>query len=578
MSQRTLSLIWTLVRRALILVVLGAAIFNLGLSRRSKGDMLPSHSQTAQSAQTALILYDAPPDEPKLAQAYATMLQALLGHFAIEAKLQPVNDYAAGEIDSFATTFYLGSYYNNPLPDEFLRDTAKTKNRVVWFKYNLWQLSTPPELQFEARNGMSFVDLKGLDSEPSKANPNPGFYDTVLYKGKSLVKYYEYDSENNEVSADPDIGIVKLTNPSKAQARVMIQNSRTGNVTPYIVQAGAAQNFWYIADLPFTYIGPRDRYLVFCDILHDILGIQHAESHPALVRLEDVNAKVEFNSIKTISDYLSSRHIPFSIATIPHYKDPLGASNDGTPESIPFEQATTLQESLRYAISKGASIVMHGYTHQYGSMKNPHSGVSADDYEFWNAVANSPVQEDSAAWALGRLNSGMNEFAAAGFKPWAWEAPHYQGSPLSYQAMSERFSTTYQRVVYYTSEKPNLQAEGVAKDFEAGMFFPYVIHRDPYGQYVIPENLGNIEYDIHTIDPSSNFNYTWKDILENAEYGKVVRDGFGSFFFHPFWIDPDFNDLHAWDDFKNLIDGITALGYQWTDAQTLAKPTASPSR
>lgn len=566
MSQK----IFTLVRRILILVVLGAAIFNLGISHRSRGDTpLPS------SHQSALILYDAPSDGSKLGLAYATMLEALLGHFDLQVQIQPVSDYAAGQMESFGTTFYLGSYYNNPLPDDFLRDTAKTQKRVVWFKYNLWELASPAELEFEAHHGMNFVELHGLDGEPSNNIPNPGFYDTVLYKGKSLVKYYEYDAENQQVLADPDVGIVKLTDPSKAKARVMIQDSHTGNRTPYIVQSGESGNFWYFADLPFSYIGPRDRYLVLCDILHDILGIQHAENHRALVRLEDVNAKVNYTSMKTISDYLYSRHIPFSIATIPHYKDPLGVDNDGTPESIPLTQAITLQKALRYAISKGGSIVMHGHTHQYGSMKNPHSGVSADDYEFWNAVDNTPVKEDSEKWALKRLTDGLNDFAKAKFHPWAWEAPHYQGSPLSYQAMAKKFTTTYQRVVYYTAARPDLHAEGPSKDFATGMFFPYIIHRDPYGQYVIPENLGNIEYDISAIDPSSNFNYSWKDLLENAEYAKVVRDGFGSFFFHPFWIDPDFTDLHAWQDFKNLIDGLTAMGYQWTDAKSLALKTNS---
>jgi hypothetical protein len=35
-------------------------------------------------------------------------------------------------------------------------------------------------------------------------------------------------------------------------------------------------------------------------------------------------------------------------------------------------------------------MVMHGFTHQYGKMKNPHTGVSGDDYEFWNIVDNTP--------------------------------------------------------------------------------------------------------------------------------------------------------------------------------------------
>jgi uncharacterized protein YdaL len=529
------------------------------------------------SPRGALILYDAPSDQPKLGLAYAMMLQALLGHFDLQTKIEPVSHYKAGETESYSTVFYLGSYYNHPLSDDFLRDVSHTQHRVVWFKYNLWQLASPTELQFEETKGLKFSELHGLDAEPTRENPNPGFYDTVVYKGKSLRKYYQFDADAQEVLADPDVGMVTISDPAKAHVKVMIHDSRTGAQTPYIVQAGAAGNFWYFADLPFSYIGPRDRYLVLCDILHDILGIQHAESHRGLVRLEDVNAKVDFESMKTLSDFLYSRHIPFSIATIPHYKDPLGANSNGTPESIPFPQATDLQKALIYAIEHGGNLVMHGYTHQYSNQKNPHTGVSADDYEFWNAVQNSPVKEDSENWALQRLNKGINEFIDGNFLPWAWETPHYQGSPKSYRAMARAFSTTYQRMVYYTSKSPNLNADMPGKDYSAGIFFPYIIHRDPYGQYIIPENLGNIEYDIHESDPSSNFNYTWKDILTNAEYALIVRDGFGSFFFHPFWVDQDFAQLHAFDDFKNLIDGMTALGYQWTNPKSLRfKSGSSP--
>ena len=48
---------------------------------------------------------------------------------------------------------------------------------------------------------------------------------------------------------------------------------------------------------------------------------------------------------------------------------------------------------------------------------------------------------------------------------------------------------------------------------------------------MLPESVGNIEYDISAIDASSSFNYTWQDLMTNAKYGLVVRDGFTSFFF-----------------------------------------------
>src|SRR5207245_256498 len=102
---------------------------------------------------------------------------------------------------------------------------------------------------------------------------------------------------------------------------VPVANSGDGTQLPYITRSG---NFWYVADLPFSFIGPRDRYLVFSDVLHDMLGIPHAESHKALVRLEDVGAMVSVQAMKTLSDYMAGKHMPFSVAMIPRYEDPLG--------------------------------------------------------------------------------------------------------------------------------------------------------------------------------------------------------------------------------------------------------------
>jgi len=47
---------------------------------------------------------------------------------------------------------------------------------------------------------------------------------------------------------------------------------------------------------------------------------------------------------------------------------------------------------------------------------------------------------------------------------------------------------------------------------------------DLNGQYVIPESLAYVPIDDQRIEP----------ILQAAEAEQVVRDGYASFFFHPF--------------------------------------------
>lgn len=69
----------------------------------------------------------------------------------------------------------------------------------------------------------------------------------------------------------------------------------------------------------------------------------------------------------------------------------------------------------------------------------------------------------------------------------------------------------------------------------------HVILKDHCGQPVLPESIGNLEDAINAMDPSSNFNDTWQDLLINARYGPiwpgmawyglVVRDHVASFFF-----------------------------------------------
>lgn len=517
----------------------------------------------AVAAKKALVLYDAPSGAAfkKLGQVYAIMLRNLLGHFEMDVALVPIESYAAGQVEGYDTIFYLGSYYDNPVPQVLLEDMVKTTKTVVWFKYNIWQLAWNSTLGFPEKFGFTFTGLRGLNATPTAANPNPGFFDTVVYKGKSLVKFYQFDAATNTVKADPEIGLMQINDAVKAQVKVVINNPVTQESAPYIIQSA---NFWYVADLPLTFIGPRDRYLALCDILHDMVGIPHSESHQAMVRLEDVGALVDLTSMRQLSNYLNNQKIPFSIATIPLYRDPLGKYNGGIPMEVTFKQATTLLSALKFATARGGTVIMHGYTHQYSDVPNPHTGVSADDFEFWNIVTNSPVAEDSVLWAAGRFKAGLADLKGSGYTATIFEFPHYQGSPKSYQAAGQSFATRYERAFYYTSDSPNLNLDvnNPDRDFAAGQFFPYIIHKDYYGHKVLPENLGNVEYPICHIDPTSCVDYGWQELHTNAQYALVIRDGFASFFFHPFWLEPELN-LPALSDFRKLVRGITALGYKW---------------
>ncbi|KVD26571.1 DUF2334 domain-containing protein [Burkholderia ubonensis] len=527
---------------------------------------LPGTARAQATTAHTLVLYDNPANDPysKLGLIYSIMLRNLLGHFNTTVDLVPIQRYTSGMVKNHDVTFYVGNYYNNPIPTTFMSDVMTTTKTVVWFKYNLWQLAWNTAYTFNQTFGFSFLGIAGLNATPSSSNPNPGFYDTVTYKNMPMVKYYAYDASTGGINADPDAGLTQVLDATKAQALVTIKNSQTGATAPYIMRSG---NFWYFADVPFSYIGPADRYLVICDVLHDILKTNAPVNHRALVRLEDLDAYTTTSSMKTLTNYLYSKRIPFTMATIPLYTDPNGYYNGGVAETIHLAQAAGLKSALNYALTRGGSIVMHGYTHQYDSTPNLLNAVTGSDYEFWYAVQNRPVDEDSVQWAAGRMTDGLAEFTSNGYKVVGWAAPQYQVSPLAASATAARFPTTFQRAVYYTATNPQLGTGAPNQDFSAGQFFPYIINADYYGQRIIPENLGSIQYNICNVDPFSCITYTWQQLVANAQYGLVVRDGFASFFFHPYWLEPELG-LPAYQDFQSLVTGITNLGYTWVDGTT----------
>jgi uncharacterized protein YdaL len=96
----------------------------------------------------------------------------------------PVQTYTAGKMAGYDATFYLGGYFDNPLPKTFLADAASTQKTLVWFKYNIWQLAWDASYNFAQTKGFTSGGIVGMNSAPSAANPAPGFYDTVTYKNK----------------------------------------------------------------------------------------------------------------------------------------------------------------------------------------------------------------------------------------------------------------------------------------------------------------------------------------------------------------------------------------------------------
>jgi uncharacterized protein YdaL len=493
---------------------------------------------------SALILYDATGEWAWIGEIHATMLANLLGHFPFSYKVEPVEDYTSGEIENYSATFYIGSSYtcgDTPLPAPFLSDVMATTKPICWFKYNIWHLAWCQQLEFEAKFGFRFYQLiGGWVGDP--------IYDSVLYNGKSFIKH----------PGDPEMGWVGILNPAICSEIATASTTLDPEDTiPYVVKGA---NLWYVADLPFSYIAEEDRYLVFCDLLHDILGVDYPQTKRAILRLEDVGPDSDPDALRDIADYLYQRQVPFAVSVIPFYLDPFGFYNGGVPEYDSLSNEPELVSALKYMTKKGGKIVLHGCTHQYDQLLNPYNGVSGDDFEFYRVLLDDdgfttvyagPVPNDSKLWVAKRIRTAVRELRACGLTPIAFEVPHYAASATDYQVFAALFPLTIQRVIYFTDlAMPVHGFTGAGEEpvYFGGQFFPYVIQSDVYGQKVAPENLGSYEP-----DPWEGYReWLVEDILRCADKNSALRDAWASCYFHPF------NPI---EPLQEIVEGIQGMGY-----------------
>ncbi len=355
------------------------------------------------------------------------------------------------------------------------------------------------------------LQLRGLDQQ--KMERKFGFhfnryienstFNKVVYQGVAFPK------------AAGGINIVDIDDPSIAKVKAYSVDNK-GNRTPYIVNS---HNFWYVADSPFAYVSEKDRYIVFADVLHDITGEYHKKHHTGLVRLEDVNPESDPKSLLETAQYLYSQKIPFAVALVPVYINPT------LKQEIHLNEKPELLAALRAIPGLGGSIVLHGYTHQY-------KGVSAEDYEFWDIASEKPVEGDSVENDSIRIDKGIKECLLNGIYPLVWETPHYIASGNAFCAIKKYFSVSYER-------------RNTMDNSDSDQFFPYPV-KDVYGERIIPENLGYV----HGEKPDTKY------ILDAAKLNLAVRDGYASFFFHPFV---------KLEYLKQIVKGLKSMGYKFGD-------------
>jgi uncharacterized protein YdaL len=414
----------------------------------------------------------------------------LLGHFNLKGRLTSFQQYAAGEVNRYRFVFVLGvDDRESQCPHALLADIRATNVPVFWIGKHLAEVT---DAAFAARLG-----FRGASARAETG------YISVTYKNRTLEK------------KEPSLFPVEILDKDRT-AVVATASDANGASKPYLVHSGS---FWYTADSPMAYTVEGDRYLVFCDVLHDFFRMPHQEERKALVRIEDVSVDDDLDELRAMADELHNRHVPFQISLIPIFRDPADKSE------VYLSDRPEFVRTIRYMVSRGGLVVLHGVFHKYHDQRR-----TGDDYEFWDDMVEKPIQGDSAELVEQRLRTGLEECFKNGIYPVAWETPHYGASATDYQAIGRVFSAVYERVLSVGHS-------------ESGHLFPYP-SVDRFGRYVIPENLGYIS--LEKPDPAG--------LVADAANLQVVRDGVASFFFHPF-MDRKYLD--------EVLDGLENLGYHF---------------
>jgi uncharacterized protein YdaL len=517
-GYRTPGITWLLALVISTGLVLGAQVAAVSLPTSISAAVLPDltdhkwpdcavgvpRAQSIERRRT-LILHDRGNVGSDAGAAYATLMANLASHFG-PVKVARAASYRPGDMMSHDQLVYVGTGYGERLPNALLKDVNSGDRPVLWLKQNIDQLAQ--QTTFYRTYGWLWNDFDG----PSRFQ--------IRYKRARLQP------------SDAGAGLTTLSKLDRNRVRVLAMAEVGGKSYPWAVHS---KQLTYIADLPLGSNLTQDASLALTDLLHDLVpGPDSAnwDRRRALVRIEDIGPMSDPKHLKDIAKALKDQGVPYSIAVYPVYVGPIIR---GRQKTVRLSDRPEVVRAIVEMLDGGATLVLHGYSHQFGNRKNPLSGESGADYEFilahldsrGNVVYESAVPGDSQRWAEDRLDQALEELRLAGLpRPRLFNVPHYAASPADYAAISSRFPARYDRGTYFA---PDWDGSAPPSAYMSQQAAPYLI-RDSYGSLVVPENLGYVS------DPLNNTSgpNTKSDLLAGAAVLLSVRDSVASFFYHPF--------------------------------------------
>lgn len=437
------------------------------------------------------------PPYPERSEHVTTQIDMLLRHFTPDTTIISAQQYRAGAASNYDRIVIVGNDPTVDLAPDLLKDLAEASAPILWIGHGLEQIPV------DQANEFGFV----VEFATDETLPT-----TIEYRGQRFP------------SVALSVDLVRVEQPT---VHVLATYDGPAGSMPYVLQGGNLLFVNGIPDLDYDHPDPESAgTLIFADVLHEFFDTQVGGGPEALIRLEDVSIQVDPERLLEIADFMTARHAPYAIGVIP-------AQRLETGEVIFLYQRPELVRALRYAQDRGATIVLHGYHHTFGG---------GEDYEFWDGERQAPqIYESEEAFAR-KLEDGIRILRDVGLEPRLWETPHYAGSPLAYTVFGKYFSHAFE-------------------NRDPWSWLPYPAGPDPYGQYIIPENLGYI---------SPGTEWTVDAQLARASTLRIVRDAWAVGFYHPASVEVD--------ELKRLVDGLASLGYRFADLRGIPMEVRSDYR
>lgn len=367
--------------------------------------------------------------------------------------------------------------------------------------------------------------------------------------------------------------IIENIAPKDAEILQTVSNSKnTDKKFPLIAKK---DNDFYLASEVLA--KPFDWFLSdsFADFLDEPL-----QKSVKYLRLEDVHPKVDPKVLREQAEYLKEKNIPYMVAVIPIY-------TDGDGETTHLSDSPELVKTLRYMQDNGASIVLHGYRHQYRASE------TGEGFEFWDVENDRPILQPSSEKAKvqsdfsseesyqkfydqgltfekkyteSAIQNGVEELVANGLYPLAFEAPHYAISEGGYDVLSNHFSS-------YVGQ---LQ---LSNDTWESQYQPPYATKPAFlnGMTVYPETLGYVDQN----DPDA-LTTIQEEVDDYANFDQVYL----SAFYHPYLGTEKLKELvpilessdATWFDLKQEANSVTVDDIEITSKNgevTVDKPFIS---